>query len=311
MEIRKYESPFECGDAVELWAEIFGREEALLEKPQVDGTEKEQNRDVIYIAYENGKAVGTVHATFPKGNSLLCGISGMCTHPSVRGTGLGRLLFEKIIEEADASGAEYMFLGTENLLAAKLYHSCGFSFLPGSNVMVRYKTGDRADMDRRFFGKKPEKTLISEGNPSVRIPLIPFVLHRGPHFLMDINAGIFNSDSVTQVSCMGLYPRYADIADKGGKWYFACDEAAGIPGALLSELPAGGRMRTDFFYACGFREEAEKLIDEYASDRAAVFTVSERDEEKQQLLLRRGFRKTGRTEEKVREFTVPCLIFEK
>lgn len=309
MEITRYESPMECDKIVNIWAEIFGMEEALLEKPQIDGRETSYNRDIMFVAYEGEKVVGTIHATFPKEHMSICGLSGMCTHPDVRGTGLGRILFQKIVEETEALGAEYTFLGTGNPLAAKLYHSCGFSFLPGSNVMVRFRNGDRFDMDRRFFVNKPERVQISEGTPSMRIPMIPFVLYRGPHLLMDRNTGILSSDVVTQVSCMGLYPRYMDLSENGGSWYTAFDADSGIPGALLSKVPTEDGIRADFFYTEGFRETAETLLDTFASEDRIYFIVSERDTEKQELLRRKGYQPAGKTIESVREFLIPCIRY--
>ena len=217
----------------------------------------------------------------------------------------------KILEEADEEGAEYTFLGTGNPIAAKLYHSCGFSFLPGSNVMARFRNGDRLDMDRKFFMNRPEKVSIMEGTPALRIPLIPFILYRGPLFLMDRNTGIFNSDYVTQLSCMGLYPRYKKLSELGGFWRAAIDAGTNMPGALLSVESSGKGKCADFFYTEGFREAAEKLLDTVSSEKDVFFIISERDTEKQKLLLKKGYRKAGRSEEKVREFSIPCVRFER
>ena len=310
MEIIRQEAPFDSTDAVGLWTEIFGREEALLEKPQIDGSETEYNRDVMYLAYENGQIVGSIHATFPKKAPAFCGLSGMCTHPQVRGTGLGRILFEKIVSEADANGAEYTFLGTSNPLAAKLYHSCGFSFLPGTNIMARFKDGDRFDMDSRFFREKPAGVTVCEGTPAERIPLIPLAAYRGPFFLMDRNTGIFTSDVVNQVSCMGIYPRYADLAASGGRWFTAEDTATKVPGALLSAVPAEGRVRADFFCADGFFDAVPELLSRISGEDV-FFEVSVRDEKKRELLQKNGYRPGKEKTVSVREFMIPCITYEK
>lgn len=311
MEIKRLMAPMACEDIVALWTEIFGADEAALEKPQIDGSETEFNNDVMYLAYEGETLVGTIHATFPKNAPYLCGLSGMCTRESVRGTGLGRILFQKIVEEADTQGALYTFLGTGNPLAAKLYHSCGFSFLPGSNVMARFSEGDRIDMDRRFFLKVPEEFTVCEGNPSLRIPLIPFVLYRGPHFLMDINTGIFSSDIVNQVSCMGLYPRYEDLKREGGQWFAAVSKETGIPGALLSVKETDTGRRADFFYAEGFTNTIPALFESVSTDKDLYFMVSERDTEKQRILSQLGYRPLEESLETVREFSVPCVKYKK
>ncbi|MDO4809508.1 MAG: GNAT family N-acetyltransferase [Eubacteriales bacterium] len=310
MEIVRREAPFACEDVLALWAKIFGKEEALLEKTQIDGSETAFNRDVMYVAYENGKAVGTIHATFPKAAPMFCGLSGMCTDQAVRGTGLGRILFEKIVEESEKQGAEYTFLGTSNPLAAKLYHSCGFSFLPGTNIMARFKDGGRFDMDSRFFREKPAGMTVCEGTPAERIPLIPLAAYRGPFFLMDRNTGIFTSDVVNQVSCMGLYPRYADLADRGGRWFTAEDTAAKVPGALLSAVPAEGRVRADFFCADGFLDAVPELLS-LVSGEDVFFEVFARDEKKRELLQKNGYRPVAEKTVSVREFMIPCITYEK
>ena len=50
MKIQRFESPADNREIINLWAEVFGKEEAELEKPQIDGTEIFWNRAKIPTA---------------------------------------------------------------------------------------------------------------------------------------------------------------------------------------------------------------------------------------------------------------------
>ena len=47
MELVQYTSPYDCKETLDLIEEIFGLDERKLETPQLDGTEKEYNTDIL------------------------------------------------------------------------------------------------------------------------------------------------------------------------------------------------------------------------------------------------------------------------
>lgn len=113
---------------MDLWKNTFGEAEANLETPQIDGSELDNNMDILYLAEDGQTLAGSIHATLPNHARTLCGLSGMCVAPRYRGIGLSRTLFAHMMSYLEGSGTNAFFLGTNNPIAAKLYASFGFGF---------------------------------------------------------------------------------------------------------------------------------------------------------------------------------------
>ena len=293
MELIRRTVPYDASAALQLLEDTFGYEEVEVEAPQLTGKEVAVNKDIVWEAWENDLLVGTIHVTIPRSCPTVCGLSAMVTHPSVRGKGLGRILFAKIIEEFESQGVTAAFLGTSNPIAAKLYHSLGFSFLSGSHVMVRYCRGDTVDFCREHYTPVREDCRILIDDSAIRIPMIPLVLMGGNTKVLDVNTGLFHRDFVTQRSCMGLYPRYETLLAKGGHFYAAVD-AQGIVGAILSTMPTEAGTRADFFCCDGFEGLLPKLMD--SCKETVYLQIAERDTKKQELAKTLGFSPSGHTE---------------
>lgn len=293
MELIRRTVPYDASAALKLLEDTFGYEEVVVEAPQLMGNEVAVNKDIVWEAWENDLLVGTIHVTIPRSCPTVCGLSAMATHPSVRGKGLGRLLFAKIIEEFESQGVTAAFLGTSNPIAAKLYHSLGFSFLPGSHVMVRYCQGDTVDFCREHYAPVRGDCRILIDNSAIRIPMIPLVLMGGNTKVLDVNTGLFHRDFVTQRSCMGLYPRYETLLAKGGHFYAATDEK-GIVGAILSTMPTEVGIRADFYCCDGFEGLLSKLMD--SCKETVYLQIAECDSKKQELAKALGFSPSGEAE---------------
>lgn len=287
MELIRKTAPFDASATLKLLEDTFGIEEALLETPQLTGQEVSTNRDIVWEAWEDGRLIGTIHATIPLRCPHICGLSAMVTAPAARGKGLGRILFSKILEEIDKQGVTTAFLGTSNPVAAKLYHSLGFSFLPGSHVMVRYLEGDTVDFCREYYHSVWEGFDVLAETSAIRIPLIPLVVLGGTGKVLDVNTGIFHRDFMTQRSCMGLYPRYTKLLEEGGSFYAGVDNR-GVLGAMLSTLPTETGIRADFFCCEGFESCLPRLF--AACPTEVYLQIADCDEKKQQLAKQLGFR---------------------
>ena len=293
MELIRRVVPYDASAALRLLEDTFGYGEVVVEAPQLMGAEAAVNKDIVWEAWEGDLLVGTIHTTIPKACPTVCGLSAMATHPSVRGKGLGRILFTKIIEEFESQGVTAAFLGTSNPIAAKLYHSLGFSFLPGSHVMVRYSHGDTVDFFREHYAPVREDCRILIDDSAIRIPMIPLVLMGGNTKVLDVNTGLFHRDFVTQRSCMGLYPRYEMLLARGGHFYAAVD-AQGIVGAILSTKPTEAGIRADFYCCDGFEGLLSKLMD--SCEETVYLQIAECDSKKQELAKALGFSSSGHAE---------------
>ena len=290
IELIRRTAPYDASAVLKLLEDTFGPEEVLVEGPQLNGSEIAANKDILWEAWEDGQLIGTIHATIPRACPTICGLSAMATAPAARGKGLGRILFTKILEEIDSQGVKTAFLGTSNPIAAKLYHSLGFSFIPGSHVMVRYLHGDTVDFCREHYAPVCGDFQILTDCSAIRIPLIPLVVMGANTKVLDVNTGIFHRDFVTQRSCMGLYPRYDRLLSNGGHFHAAVD-SRGILGAMASTMPTEQGIRADFFCCDGFEGALSKLMD--ACEKTVYLQIAECDKKKQLLAKALGFSPVG------------------
>ena len=291
MELRKLTAPFDATEALENLEKIFGIEERLLEECQLNGSETQFNTDIVFLAYEGDTLLGMIHGTIPKCAPYLAGLSAMFTTEAARGKGLGNILFGKIVEEVSNLGARLTLLGTSNPVAAKLYTKYGFGFCPGSNVMARYSIGNMVDFTNDYYRKAKGAIKVSRGDPSMRIPVIPLVLQNDFGLILDINVKIFNSNTITERSCMGLFPRYVALREKGGDYFTAFDEA-GILGAVASVMSdSDGSFRCDFFSLPAFESAVPQMIAMIEEKFGKIyFEIAKGDTAKEKLLLENGFR---------------------
>lgn len=93
----------------------------------------------ILIAFHNNTPAGCIAMrpieALPGDPTPVCEMKRMYVRPSARGLGLGRLLAQRLLEEATAAGYRMMKLDTESDFAAAcaLYASLGFTPTPRYN----------------------------------------------------------------------------------------------------------------------------------------------------------------------------------
>ena len=289
MEIIRYTSPFLYEKVLSLIEETFGKSEAMLELPQMNGVEAEYNTDWIYVAWEGDRILGTVHATIPKKERRICGVSGVCTAPEARGKGVAKKLFARMMSDVDAAGVRVCLLGTGNPIAAKLYASFGFSYLVCSGVMARFRDCDLVDFTKRAYANEPEQFRIVDGSPDFRIAMIPLVLHQGEQQLLDRNTNIMAKGMFAQGCCMSLFQRYLNLRDQGGEFYGAVDEG-GMLGAMASILPTDRGLRGDFFCVKSFLPAARELLKHCEEKGEMYLQLFEGDKQKRAIAEELGYR---------------------
>ena len=262
MIIEKLTVPFgEANEILEHLADIFGEKEREIESEQLLGRELESNTDIVIRATDGKKLLGAVHATIPKSESNIAGLSAMFTTPESRGLGIGKMLFGAIVSELERMNVTAMFLGTGEPIAEKLYASFGFRYLYGSGVMIRLARGGPVDYFKERYSAPVGKITVSEGSAVARIPIIPLALLHLSDLVYDVNLELVNPCFVTQRSCMGLYPKYIACRRMGGNFFSATDEK-GTLGAMATIMPiTSGGYRFDVFSCPSFENSLHGLLE--------------------------------------------------
>ncbi|MCM8817303.1 MAG: GNAT family N-acetyltransferase [Candidatus Omnitrophica bacterium] len=207
-----------------FWGNIFGQD--FVETQNLfyilAGKERKFNRDFVFIAKHKDSIVSTVHLTISRFDKRIGGIGEVATAAEFRGKGLAKILCNLAISLFEKQGGRYLFLGTNNPAAARLYYSLGWKYVPGSRVMIR-SSNDNKDISLFLDGRKKscnKKINILRGDARFRLQIIPLALFPFDEIVLDINAGLFSTRWFVQKSCMGLYPHYKKIEETGA-WFVA------------------------------------------------------------------------------------------
>lgn len=211
-------------DLLNFWEKIFGRDFILNQNLAniLSGNEKKFNRDLIFIAKFGNTIVSTVHLTISRFDPRLGGIGEVATDSLYRKKGLAGMLCRMAINEFEENKGRWLFLGTSNPVAARLYHSLGWRYIAGSRVMLRdCRGGSPENFLRKYIlhcGSQCHR--IVRGKACFRLQIIPALIVPYDEPVLDLNAGLFSTRWSMQKSCLGLYPVYEKI-DREGAWFVA------------------------------------------------------------------------------------------
>ena len=282
-----------------FWKSIFG-ESPDLEPAVFLGKETKHNTSILYLIEEDKKPISTTVVTNCKILPELGGFGEVATEPSARGKGLATRLCNQSLEDFKDNGGEALFLGTVNPDAAKIYHRLGWRKL--SSTIVWTNVTDKRPPEQYLldYFREPTKTVVEEGNPGVRIPMIPLIITPHDWQVLDSNTGIYSSRYSIIRSCMGLYPKYQATRSGGhGNWFSARDTQKRVVGLSSAIIDKSGVCKVDGFSHHAFGYAWEQLLLSaigWAKTREIEQIVCNSpvvDEERIRKLSSIGFKKTG------------------
>lgn len=240
IKIRRLPCPEVREGVFALYRQLFGEDEVEIVRPLFDGLEKDFSSDEIAcVTAADGRLTGSAMGSW----SLICpplgALNGVGVLPEMRGKKIAESCCRSILERLDVSGVRGTFLATGNPAAARLYAKLGFSFLPGSTLMLRLADpGDDAFSFLRDCSPRGIGGEAAPGDASCRLPLIPLIVscHR---LALDPLLSLW-SYPVMLTSCQGLYPRFEKLVRQGGCWFQLRGENGFLAavGTLRPEDPA-------------------------------------------------------------------------
>ena len=235
-------APVSAGLADELavfWEETFGTSFDETREVLGNGLEVGRNRDIVWFVRrepsedvaENCGLGATCQLTISIDQPELGGLGGVATADDCRRQGLAERLCREARDLFREAGGEAVFLGTINPAAARVYNRLGWRRLAGSTVYANI-TGDQSPEEFLvdwFRGATGPVTVIP-GTAHARIPMIPLLLTPHSEQVLDANVYLMSVRYARQNSCMGLYPRYAELASVGGAWFGGWSENGRLVG---------------------------------------------------------------------------------
>ena len=303
--VRAPEKPGIISAVLAALTDIFGAEEGELERRQLSGAEAADNEDVLFTAWEDGRLLSTIHLTVSRAHPGFGCLGGLVTLPAARGKGLAGRLFGQACSYYDELGGGTLFLGTSNPMAARLYSKFGFSFITGTNIMVRTSAGSLFDFYRDAYA--PGQITYGPAGDFCRVPIVPLAAARGRDMLMDTNIGLISTDYVTQVSCTGLYPRLLRVMARGGVWCAALPTGALCALCTVQEQEDGASL--DAFAYPGFEHTLPQLMEmACAGYRNLIARIADCDREKKALFASLGFEEKGPCLFTCRGLQIPCTL---
>lgn len=309
MIIKKMKAPLtkkEIKPFYDIWERVFGIEEAESASKKLTGYESEYNDMYIYSQWDGDVLLGTTHITTSKLCPWVCGIGCVCSSEEARGKGVGKSILSAVLEDFDAAGGKAAYLATGNPVAANLYQSMGFQYLPGTKAMCRYTNTNSVRFEKEFY-EKSELTVL-KNSPYLRTLMLPLALTTGTAFSLDSNIKLFSSKVITQIYCESLYPKYEKLWSEGGIT-FSLHNKNGAVCAIASIAD----YRIDVFYHQDYEEEAKSLVDACEAYTAKPYVlISKTDKNKEKLFTECGYKSCNKeTTMEFNGYNVPFVRFEK
>lgn len=245
-------APVSAGLADELavfWGETFGTSFEETREVLGTGVEVGRNRDTVwFVRRESSDGVdpcdlgATCQLTVAVEQQELGGLGGVATADDCRRQGMAERLCREARDLFREGGGEALFLGTINPSAARVYNRLGWRRLAGSTVYANI-SDDRSPEEFLvdWFRGSTGPVNVVPGTAHARIPMIPLLLTPHSEQVLDSNVELLSVRYARQNSCMGLYPRYAELASAGGAWFGGWSENGRLVGlASVRPLPTAG-----------------------------------------------------------------------
>lgn len=293
--------PVLVSELMDLWLPIF-QEGIDLTREALLGEESPDARIIVHTRRLNGKLAGACLVASSNSVPSLGGLGEVATTPDARRTGIGTALTRQALDDFKERGGQALFLGTVNPAAARIYHRLGWRKLAGANLMLNVLSGESPEefFVDYFRGIHGEPVSVRKPSPADRAPIIPLLVAPHDWQVLDFNTGMMSTRYAVQDSCLGLYRRYAAVANDGrGTWFCAGTDIGHVIGLSTARLDGKGGCRVDGFTHKSHLRSWEALIQpavRWGTENGAAHVyadVSVEDDEKRPMFESVGFKDSG------------------
>ena len=286
---------------MDLWLPIF--EDGIdLTREALLGEEVPHSTITVYTRRIAGKLAGACLVASSPALPDLGGLGEVATTSDARRTGIATALTQQALGDFEEHGGRALFLGTVNPAAARIYHRLGWRKLAGANLMVNVIGGESPEefIVDYFQQVRGETVSVRAPSPADRAPMIPLLIAPHDWQVLDSNTGMMSTRYAVQDSCLGLYRRYAAIAnDERGAWFCAATNKGHVLGLSTARLDGKGGCRLDGFTHSYHAHAWQALIQaavRWGAESGATHVyadVSVEDEDKRLMFESAGLTDTG------------------
>ena len=267
-------------------------------RPVLAGEEVSENRNVLYYAHAGPQLLGTCQLTYPQRGAVVGGLGEVAVVEEFQRQGIATLLTRQARDTFQSQGGQVLFLGTVNPSAARVYKRLGWRRLAGTNVMACLTGENTPEEFLVDYFREQRPCTIHPASAAIRIPIIPLAVVPHDWQILDANTEMFSTRSVVQNSCMGLYPRYESLAQKGnGASFAAWTDDGRMVGLSTVQIDASGAAHVDGFTSHRFADTWDGLIrrtiawSTHSGASHCEARISVEDEAKQARFESLGFKK--------------------
>ena len=312
-EITRFESPIEdealAKEIRDLWIKVpeqIGQASDLSSYiDTLTDRDRPEDRKLLYVARVDGRLVGTSMLWVSRRDPELAEFGMPGTDPEFRRRGIGRVLFERPATEFRDAGGEAIVMGGGNQEADRIYARVGYSKLVGSNALIQAMSGESPEAYFTDYFRDLGPATIHPGEAADRTPAVPLVHTSHDWQVMDCNARIFSTRYFVRRSFAGQCGAYVAMLEESTSTFFAAraGERQKVVGLSSAKFVEEKLCSVDGFTHPYYLDDWTDLISaamDWGRQRDAtgfVVTVSQEDEQKQELFKALGFEVTGRGED--------------
>ena len=250
-------------------------------------------------APSDGQFVSAAWTMTPRDDPRVGSLGEVFTLPEFRGQGLAPAVCAALLERFDAEGGRWMFLGTSNPSAARIYGRLGFE--PYPRGLMRREGPGGGGFDAEWWAPSEVRVRPIHWGDVPRI--VTLYAEPNPWLSISMMEGLFSVSHVIHDRCNSLFKNTWQ-ATRAGAWLGLVNATGALVGSAAME-PRGNEKavveaEVDLFVHPAFVSQAGVLLAGMLSEarsrgwRWLHARLGEADEEKRVLLEAAGFREVGR-----------------
>jgi hypothetical protein len=183
-------------------------------------------------------------------------MGGVATAEAYRGQGLASAVVGAVCERFDSAGGRFLYLGTSNPAARRIYERLGFRLAAGQ-VFCRAASGAR--LDEGFTPGRPVAARPASWREMASI--VPLYLLQHPCVIADSGIGLPSARVAEPRRCVRIFQDLWKSIERGGKWAVLRNDLDWpVASALARPVASSAGFSVDFLWHPDYSVEAAGFV---------------------------------------------------